>query len=420
MNEIYRFNLLGHQYTDNQYAVPASEHWLLRDIEDKPVVHRHEDVMAILRDSRFMRSPVGEEYAEDLKQVYPNLFWMLENSPSENSELGDPEQHKKSRQFFNMAFSKASLENWYEQIELVGRDYAQRLWSCKGRVNLYDVLKTYPFTVSTKIFGIDFTEEQIVQFQAYAGDFLSAYALVYSENIDPQYIANQAEKAERAIEGSRALFADWFQSAEAQAEENPAIKNFIDAYNASDFDDEQKLAALISILVASADTVGVTSCLMMRTLLRFPERVAELKEAISNGDEALLDRATWEIIRYDAASCGIMRFPKEDVEYKGVVFQKDQMVFLSNLMADRDEAFYPDPLTLNFHRDNSDRLLEFGFGMRSCPGKFLAHKELKELLRNTVKLMPEGTQLINEGDAEWESRHYIVRFLKQLLIYIPE
>ena len=412
-------DLLGFDYTDNQVHMPNDAHWLQHDDEGNPIVHRHDDIIELLKDKRLMRSPMGEDYADSLEKVFPNLHWMFTFSPSENSEIGDPKAHRQSRQFFNLAFSKTSLEGWYREIETVGEEFAKRLFENKGVVNLYEELRTYPFTVSTKIFGIDMTEQQIKDFQHAAMIFLSSYGLIYSQKVDKDYIVKTAVAAEESISWARELFANWFSNAEKLAETNPSIKNFVDAYNASEFNDDQKLAALVSILAASADTTATTSCLFIRSLLRHPEKIGELKAAIANGDEALLDRATWELIRYDGASSGILRFPKEDIAYKDTVFKKDQMVFLANMMADSDGTFYPNPRVLDFNRENSDKLLDFGFGVRTCPGKFLAHKELKEFLRGVIRYIPEGTTLVDQGKTTYETRHYIVRFIKDCSIEIP-
>ena len=78
-----------------------------------------------------------------------------------------------------------------------------------------------------------------------------------------------------------------------------------------------------------------------------------------------------------------------DVEVNGVQLKAGDMVLLPVTLYGLDERIYPDPLKVDFKRQDAAFSLVFGTGVHRCIGSFLARMELRIFLETWLRRIPE-------------------------------
>ncbi|MEV7418035.1 cytochrome P450 [Streptomyces sp. NPDC089919] len=147
--------------------------------------------------------------------------------------------------------------------------------------------------------------------------------------------------------------------------------------------DVEELVSLAAILlIAGHETTANMISLGTFTLLNHPEQLAELR-----ADPALLPAAVEELMRYLSIADGMLRVAREPVEVGGVVVRPDDGVVFATSVINRDDAVYPDPDVLDWHRPARHHVA-FGFGIHQCLGQNLARAEMEIALGTLFARLP--------------------------------
>ncbi|MFF5973841.1 cytochrome P450 [Streptomyces sp. NPDC012769] len=147
--------------------------------------------------------------------------------------------------------------------------------------------------------------------------------------------------------------------------------------------DREELVQLATILlVAGHETTANMISLGTYTLLRHPERLAELR-----ADPGLVPTAVEELLRFLSIADGMLRVAREDVEVGGSVIRAGEGVVFATSVINRDDAVYADPDTLDWARPARHHLA-FGFGIHQCLGQNLARVELEIALGTLLRRLP--------------------------------
>ncbi|NKY15931.1 cytochrome P450 [Streptomyces somaliensis DSM 40738] len=136
------------------------------------------------------------------------------------------------------------------------------------------------------------------------------------------------------------------------------------------------------MLVAGHETTANMLSLGTFTLLRHPERLAELR-----ADPSLLPAAVEELLRFLSIADGMLRFAREDVEVAGTVIRAGEGVVFSTSLINRDASVYADPDVLDWRR-SARHHLAFGFGIHQCLGQNLARAEMEIALGALLERLP--------------------------------
>ncbi|MFI1164713.1 cytochrome P450 [Streptomyces sp. NPDC020801] len=142
------------------------------------------------------------------------------------------------------------------------------------------------------------------------------------------------------------------------------------------------IALAVILLVAGHETTANMISLGTYTLLRHPERLAELR-----ADPALLPAAVEELMRMLSIADGLLRLATEDIEVAGTTIRAGDGVVFSTSVINRDQDVYPAPDTLDFGRPARHHVA-FGFGIHQCLGQNLARAELEIALRTLFGRLP--------------------------------
>ncbi|MFG3345884.1 cytochrome P450 [Streptomyces sp. NPDC048018] len=147
--------------------------------------------------------------------------------------------------------------------------------------------------------------------------------------------------------------------------------------------DREELVQLASILlIAGHETTANMISLGTYTLLRHPERLAELR-----ADPALVPAAVEELLRFLSIADGMLRVAREDVAVGDTVIRAGEGVVFSTSVINRDGAVYPEPDSLDWAR-SARHHVAFGFGIHQCLGQNLARAELEIALGTLLRRLP--------------------------------
>ncbi|WP_329274499.1 cytochrome P450 [Streptomyces sp. NBC_00691] len=147
--------------------------------------------------------------------------------------------------------------------------------------------------------------------------------------------------------------------------------------------DREELVQLATILlIAGHETTANMISLGTYTLLRHPERLAELR-----ADPGLVPAAVEELLRFLSIADGLLRVAREDVEIDGTVIRAGEGVVFSTSVINRDGAAYADPDSLDWSR-SARHHLAFGFGIHQCLGQNLARAEMEIALGTLLRRLP--------------------------------
>jgi cytochrome P450 len=159
-------------------------------------------------------------------------------------------------------------------------------------------------------------------------------------------------------------------------------------------DDLVAMARLI--LVAGYETTAKQLGLSVLALLRHPGHVAELRR-----EPGLWKHAVQELLRYCSISEDNMgRVAIADLQIGGVPIAKGDGVLMAVPAANHDERLFPDPATLDFHRDASAHVA-YGSGPHHCPGAPLANQELELALSMLLNRFPTLRLAVGVDDLDF-------------------
>ncbi|WP_371680203.1 cytochrome P450 [Streptomyces sp. NBC_01276] len=156
--------------------------------------------------------------------------------------------------------------------------------------------------------------------------------------------------------------------------------------------DIEELVSLATILlIAGHETTANMISLGTFTLLRHPEQLAELR-----ADPSLMSEAVEELMRFLSIADGMLRVATEEIRIGGVTIRPDDGVVFSTSVINRDDAVFPEPDALDWHRPARHHLA-FGFGIHQCLGQNLARAEMEIALGTLFRRLP-GLRLAAEPD----------------------
>ncbi|QOV40575.1 cytochrome P450 [Streptomyces ferrugineus] len=181
-----------------------------------------------------------------------------------------------------------------------------------------------------------------------------------------------------------AYFADLIDQKRKQPEPGDAVLDELVHQQLRDgeLDQEEVIALATILLVAGHETTANMISLGTYTLLQHPDRLAELR-----ADAELLPAAVEELMRMLSIADGMLRVAVEDIEAGGETIRAGDGVVFSTSVINRDEAVYPDPDALDWHR-SARHHVAFGFGIHQCLGQNLARAEMEIALRTLFDRLP--------------------------------
>ena len=331
------------------------------------VVTRNADVRDILERQAEFQTPFGPEMAEMAKGA--NFILGMQDGP----------QYRQMKSACLSAFPVDEVEKKVRPIAArLAREAMQ--YAEPGFNPVRDLLKMVPARICRDYFGL--------------------------------IIGDEEEFADWSIALSSLFFADFFGDAttrelavSAADAMNKVIVRSIEAVRSGQVDAETPLARLVAIHDADPSRIsieGIHSVMMgmvsgfvptdllgggncLDVILSKPEARRALEEAIAAGDDAMIDKAIREAMRFKPINIGPLRHvPKDAVVAKGTsherVIKAGSVVMPATFSAMFDDRVVANPESYDISRPESDYIL-FGHGIHWCIGSLIARVQISECLK---------------------------------------
>jgi cytochrome P450 len=146
--------------------------------------------------------------------------------------------------------------------------------------------------------------------------------------------------------------------------------------------DEELIGLSFLFVLAGLDTVTSVLSIAFAALAGQPM----LRRQVV-ADPAVIPDAVEEILRFDGPVVFLPRVATQDIELGGQTIPAGTEVQVALAVANRDPAEHPDPDEIDFGRQ--ERHLAFGAGPHRCLGAHLARMELREVMAEWHRRIPE-------------------------------
>jgi cholest-4-en-3-one 26-monooxygenase len=288
--------------------------------------------------------------------------------------FNDPPRHTRMRQLVNRRFTPRALAPLEGQI----RDIAIEILDAvapQGQCDfVLEVASRLPTAVICEMMGIPKDDR----------DLMFSLANMSIGSQDPEY---QIEGSGRTT-GQRAQkeYFDYLGRLTEQRRSHlghDLVSAIMGEFDGQRLSPSEVVFNTFLFVVAGQETTRNAISGGMLALLRNPGERQRLA-----GDSSLMPTAVEEILRYVSPVTHIMRTAKRDVEMHGQKIRAGDRVVIWNASANRDEQVFPDADRFDVARTPNDHLA-FGHGEHFCLGANLARLEVKVMIDEVLKRLPD-------------------------------
>jgi cytochrome P450 len=366
-------------------ALRASEPVYRTTLPDKvktPVwlVTRYEDVNALLKDERFPKNRRSALTPEQLRKLpwVPPMFRPLERNML---DLDAPD-HTRLRGLVHKAFTPRLVERMRGRVQALADELLDGV-TRRGEMDLIaDYALPLPMTIITEILGVPTSDRH--KFHKWSQAVVSLSSPNATVRVIPS-VWMFIRYLRRFFKVRRRDPRDDLASALIQAEE------------AGDkLSEDELLAMVFLLLIAGHETTVNLIGSGVLALLEYPSQLDKLR-----GEPALMKAAVEELLRYTSpVFMTTERYAREDVALRGVTIPRGEMTLGVIGSANRDEAVFENPDTLDITRE-PNRHLSFGQGIHFCLGAPLARMEAQIAVGTLLRRMPELRLKVSPDSLRW-------------------
>ncbi len=298
----------------------------------------------------------------------------------------DPPEHTRLRKLLNKGFSPAVVEGLRPQVEAIVDQMLQPLQHGSELELMHEFANPMPVRIILEMLGIP---------QGLRDTFVEWSRAIAVFRGNPNRTVEEARAAQDAL----IELTEFFRKTVAERRRNKGndlISLLIDIEEEGEVLTEEELyAQCIALLFAGHETTRNLIGNGMYTLLKHPEKTADLRE-----NPELIRSAVEELLRYESPVQFTARVLKEDIEICGQPIRKGWTVLCMLGAANRDPKQFKDPNQLDLKRLNNQHLA-FSAGLHFCIGAPLARLEAQVAILNLVQRFPE--MKLTGPRPEWAS-----------------
>ena len=358
------------------------------------LITRYDDVLAVLKDERFVKDWRKVMTPEQLDQVpaIPEVMKPL----SRNMLDTDPPDHERLRALVSKAFTPRLIERMRGRVQTIA-DALLDTVEGQGEMDLIDHYAfPLPVTVIAELLGVP--SEDRDRFRQWSDAAVSG-------NATQEYM-------EKILIPHMQAFTDYLLAMFEEKRKNPKddlVSALVQAEEAGDkLGEDELLGMVFLLLIAGHETTVNLIGNGVLALLEHPEQLRRLRD-----DPSLIKSAVEELLRYDGpVETSTERFAGEDVAIGGTIIPKGEMVLVVIAAADRDPERFPEPDTLDIAR-MENKHLAFGKGIHHCLGAPLARMEGQIAIGTLIERMPSLRLKGSPDSLSWRPG-MVLRGLKSL------
>jgi cytochrome P450 len=321
--------------------------------ETSYIVHRYDDVVAVMRDNVTFSSSAIRELMAPVMGDYV-LVGM------------DEPEHKRLRGLVSVAFRQRSLQAWEPYAESVVNGYLDQVVERGSAELVRELTFPYPIQVIAKILGVP--PEDAGRFHEWAW-----------------WIINVAADPDKGIPASEAMKAYLKEVVDARRAEpgDDVISDLVQAeLDGEQLGDEEIFSFLRLLLPAGAETTYRATGNLLFGLLTHPDQLEALR-----ADRELMPQAVEEAIRWESPLLITSRNTTVDAEVAGTVIPAGSQVVAHVGSANHDETRWDDAEHFDIHREQKPHAA-FGFGPHMCLGMHLARMEMRVATNAVLDRLP--------------------------------
>jgi cholest-4-en-3-one 26-monooxygenase len=333
-------------------------------------ITKHADVRHVSRNPEVFSSQAGATLIRDPSPAeLPMLQAIMLNM--------DPPQHRQYRALVNKGFTPRRVSDLEGHVEAKVGEILDRVVE-RGECDFVrDVAGPLPMEVICELMGVPAEDRQRVYdiSNMMVGHDDPDFADPDAPIADADYQTASAEMfmyATKLAERARRQPADDLGTALLEAE--------VDGHHLSELDYN---SFFLLLAVAGNETTRTVTCNGVIELLRHPEQLARLQ-----ADLSLVPVAVEEMIRFNPPVHYFRRTVLADTEIRGTRLRAGDKLTLWYPSANRDEEVFPDGDRFDTRRTPNDHL-GFGIGEHFCLGANLARLELRVMIREVLRRLPD-------------------------------
>jgi cytochrome P450 len=318
------------------------------------VVTHYADIERVYSDNELFSNKGTAEFQAMIGETFPSIPLAI-----------DPPEHGKYRRFLMPWFAPARLNRMDAQIRGVVDEMIDG-FADRGRVDIaWDFARVYPVRIFMALMG--FPAAMFEQFLAWEWDILHS---------------NNRETMAAALRGVLDFLRGFM--AEKQREPDDNLVSYImgGEVEGRPLSEDEKIGMVWFLWLGGLDTVAATISQMFRRMALEPRIQAELRAR-----PELINTAVEEFLRTQPILSSNRRV-KRDFEWHGVTLKAGDSVQCLNPAGNFDPAQFPEPRRFDPRR-TPNRHFTFVAGVHLCLGAPLARRELRILLEEWFRRIPE-------------------------------
>ncbi|MBX3499976.1 MAG: cytochrome P450 [Alphaproteobacteria bacterium] len=349
----------------------------LRDLQERDRVHwsprykawlvtRYDDVRAGLHDPRMTPGramPDPGVFEPGFREVFADYRRLLDPFML----FRDPPDHTRLRGLVNRGFTPSAIEGLRPRVDA----FVEELLAAMPAHGTFDFVPAFAYPLPARVIAelIGVPETILDDLKRWSDGFATS-------------TAGTGEDLFRRAAVATSEMGAYLQDFLARRRENPGnaiIDALIDARDGKDrLSNDELVANLILFLFAGHETTTNLLSNGLRTLLRNPDMLADLRANLDDRD--LVRNTVEEMLRHDGALFMSMRVALQSFEWHGRSIEAGQRVFLYHLSANRDPRVFDGPDRFDIRRKDASRHIAFGYGIHFCLGAPLARLEVEVAL----------------------------------------
>jgi cytochrome P450 PksS len=357
------------------------------------LVTRYDDVIAVLKDERFVKDKANALTPAQLARQ--PWFRTIFKSLQRHLLTVDGADHTRLRNLVSKAFTPRRIEQMRDRIAALADELVDTVQD-RGCLDLIrDFALPLPMTVIAEMLGVPSADRHA--FRRWSKALLSAahsrWRMV-SAVPNALFFLRYLRKFVRTRRGHP---------------QNDLVSAMIGAEDAGQrLSDDELVAMILLLLVAGHETTVNLISSGMLALLERPDQLEKLRS-----DPGLITPAVEELLRFTSPlETATERYAREDVTIGGVTIPRGEMVYVAIASANRDDRHFANPDALDITRE-PNKHLAFGLGAHFCLGASLARLEAQVGINTLLRRLPELRLTIPQRQLRWR-RGMLLRGLEAL------